>query len=62
MISRENETRRIKDMVFYLGMGDLQDIGRVRKEDFTRNCIFTIPILVFIALNKHSQTLTMDIT
>ncbi|MDR3291393.1 MAG: hypothetical protein LBT10_04500 [Methanobrevibacter sp.] len=34
----------------------------MRKEDFIRNCILTIPILVFfIALNKHTQCLTIGL-
>jgi hypothetical protein len=61
MFGRENETHRIKDMISYIGSNDLQNIGRMRSEDFTRNCILTIPIMIFIALNKQSKTLNMEL-
>jgi hypothetical protein len=61
MFGRENETHRIKDMISYIGSNDLQNIDKMRNEDFTRNRILTIPIMILIALNKQSKTLNMEL-
>ncbi|MDR3291425.1 MAG: hypothetical protein LBT10_04665 [Methanobrevibacter sp.] len=60
MFSRENETHRIRDMISYIGSNDLQNIGRMRSEDFTRNCILTNqPILkIIFLLNPFSNPST----
>jgi hypothetical protein len=61
MNCREDFKKRINRMISSLESENVKNSGRMNKKDFTRDCLLTMPIMILIALNNQSQSLTMEL-